>query len=74
MAKRHWCVKFAVQSARLNPQQRNLLVGETDADVAAVAQEIEQFSKPPPAPRDRTQAKLASQTLARMAWVRTSIA
>ena len=50
-------MKFAAQSERFNPLQRNLLEDEIDADLAAVAQEMEQLSKPVPAPRDRTQAK-----------------
>ena len=50
-------MKFAAQSERFNPEQRNLLEDEIDADLAAVAVEIERLSKPASSTRDRTQAK-----------------
>ena len=50
-------MKFAAQSERFSPEQRNLLEDEIDADLAAVAVEIERLSKPTSPPRDRTQAK-----------------
>ena len=50
-------MKFAAQSERFSPQQRNLLEDEIDADLAAVAVEIERLSKPASSSRDRTQAK-----------------
>ena len=34
-------MKFAAQSERFNPLQRNLLEDEIDADLSAVAQEME---------------------------------
>jgi transposase len=50
-------MKFAAQSERFSPEQRNLLEDEIDADLAAVAVEIERLNKPVSPPRDRTQAK-----------------
>lgn len=50
-------MKFAAQSERFSPQQRNLLEDEIDADLAAVAVEIERLNRPASPSRDRTQAK-----------------
>jgi transposase len=50
-------MKFAAQSERFNPEQRNLLEDEIDADLAAVAEEIEQLSTPVAPPQDKRQAK-----------------
>jgi len=50
-------MKFAAQSERFNAEQRNLLEDEIDADLAAVAVEIEQLGTPANPPQDRTQAK-----------------
>jgi transposase len=50
-------MKFAAQSERFNPEQRNLLEDEIDADLAAVAQEIEQLSTTVVPPQDKRQAK-----------------
>lgn len=50
-------MKFAAQSERFSPEQRNLLEDEIDADLAAVAQEIAQIGTPASPTPDRTQAK-----------------
>ncbi|MBK7549709.1 MAG: IS66 family transposase [Rhodoferax sp.] len=50
-------MKFAAQSERFNAEQRNLLEDEIDADLAAVADEIDALEKPANPPQDRTQAK-----------------
>ena len=50
-------MKFAAQSERFNPEQRNLLEDEIDADLAAVAEEIEQLSTTVVPPQDKRQAK-----------------
>ncbi len=51
-------MKFAAQSERYNAEQRNLLEDELDADLAAVAQEIEQL-QPVAAPKERQVPKRA---------------
>ena len=50
-------MKFAAQSERFNTEQRNLLEDEIDADLAAVAQEIEQLDTPSNSPQDKRVAK-----------------
>ncbi len=50
-------MKFAVQSERHNAEQRSLLEDEIDADLAAVAKEIEQLGSPAAAPQDKQQPK-----------------
>jgi transposase len=50
-------MKFAAQSERFNAEQRNLLEDEIDADLAAVADEIEQLDTPANPPQDKRQAK-----------------
>src|SRR5437868_2657816 len=50
-------MKFAAQSERFNPEQRNLLEDEIDADLAAVAQEIDQLNPPACSPQDKQQPK-----------------
>ena len=50
-------MKFAAQSERFNAEQRNLLEDEIDADLAAVATEIEQLGTPASPPSDKKQAK-----------------
>lgn len=50
-------MKFAAQSERFNPEQRSLLEDEIDADLAVVAQEIEQLHPPTSAPEGRQQPK-----------------
>lgn len=50
-------MKFAAQSERYSAEQRNLLEDEIDADLAAVADEIEQLGTPAAPPQDRRQAK-----------------
>jgi len=50
-------LKFAAQSERFNPEQRSLLEEELDADLAAVAQEIEQLNPPASAPEDKQRPK-----------------
>ena len=50
-------LKFAAQSERLNAQQRSLLEDEIDADLAAVAVEIEQLQPPAAAPEAKQQPK-----------------
>ena len=50
-------MKFAAQSERFNAEQRNLLEDEIDADLAAVADEINALDTPANPPQDRTQAK-----------------
>ena len=50
-------MKFAAQSERFNPEQRNLLEDEIDAELAAVAEEIEQLSTTVFPPQDKRQAK-----------------
>ena len=39
-------MKFAAQSERFNAEQRSLLEDEIEADLAAVAHEIEQLQPP----------------------------
>jgi transposase len=50
-------LKFAAQSERFNAEQRSLLEETLDADLQAVAEEIEQLTPVPAAPIDRQQAK-----------------
>ena len=51
-------MKFAAQSERHNAEQRSLLEDEIDADLAAVAKEIEQLEAPPATtPKDKQQPK-----------------
>lgn len=51
-------MKFAAQSERFNPEQRSLLEDEIDADLAAVAEEIDQInSQQKSAPEDKKQPK-----------------
>ena len=50
-------MKFAAQSERFNAEQRSLLEDEIDADLAAVAKEIEQLGTPAAAPQDKQQPK-----------------
>lgn len=50
-------LKFAAQSERFNAEQRSLLEEALDADLQAVAQEIERLAPPAPAARERQQAK-----------------
>ncbi len=50
-------MKFAAQSERHNAEQRSLLEDEIDADLAAVAKEIEQLGTPATAPGDKQQPK-----------------
>ena len=50
-------MKFAAQSERFSAEQRNLLEDEIDADLAAVAQEIERLNTPVPHSRDKTLSK-----------------
>lgn len=50
-------MKFAAQSERHNAEQRSLLEDEIDADLAAVAKEIEQLGAPATAPKDKQQPK-----------------
>ncbi len=50
-------MKFAAQSERFSTEQRNLLEDEIDADLAAVAQEIEGLETPAPPSRDKKVAK-----------------
>ena len=50
-------MKFAAQSERFNAQQRSLLDDEIEADLAAVAVEIEQLQPPAAAPETKQQAK-----------------
>ena len=50
-------MKFAVQSERFSAEQRSLLEEEIDADLAAVAKEIEQLGTLAPAPQDKQQPK-----------------
>ena len=50
-------LKFAAQSERFNAQQRSLLEDEIDADLAAVAVEIEQLQPPAAAPQRKQQPK-----------------
>jgi transposase len=50
-------MKFAAQSERYSAEQRTLLEDEIDADLAAVADEIEQLGTPAAPPQDRRQAK-----------------
>jgi len=49
--------KFAAQSERFNIEQRSLLEEALDADLQAVAEEIEQLTPAPAAPSDRQRAK-----------------
>ena len=50
-------LKFAAQSERFNADQRSLLEETLDADVQAVAEEIERLAPAPAVPSDRQQAK-----------------
>lgn len=50
-------MKFAAQSERFNPEQRNLLEDEIDADLAAVADEIDALETPANPPQNKKQAK-----------------
>ena len=50
-------MKFAAQSERFNAEQRSLLEGEIDADLAAVAQEIEQLQPSSAVPEAKQQPK-----------------
>jgi transposase len=50
-------MKFAAQSERHTAEQRSLLEDEIDADLAAVAKEIEQLGAPATAPKDKQQPK-----------------
>src|SRR5687767_1620901 len=50
-------LKFAAQSERFNAEQRSLLEETLDADLQAVAEEIERLTPAPAAPVDRQQAK-----------------
>ncbi|MCP5282318.1 MAG: IS66 family transposase [Rhodoferax sp.] len=50
-------MKFAAQSERHSAEQRSLLEDEIDADLAAVAKEIEQLGAPASAPQDKQQPK-----------------
>ena len=50
-------MKFAAQSERFNAEQRSLLEDEIDADLAAVAKEIEQLGAPATPPQDKQQPK-----------------
>ena len=50
-------MKFAAQSERFNAEQRSLLEDEIEADLAAVAVEIEQLQPPAAAPETRHQPK-----------------
>ena len=50
-------MKFAAQSERFNAEQRSLLEDEIDADLAAVAKEIEQLGTLATAPQDKQQPK-----------------
>ena len=50
-------MKFAAQSERFNAEQRSLLEDEIEADLAAVAVEIEQLQPPAPAPQAKQQPK-----------------
>jgi transposase len=50
-------LKFAAQSERFNAEQKSLLDETLDADLQAVAEEIEQLAPPAAAPRERQQAR-----------------
>ena len=50
-------MKFAAQSERFNAEQRSLLEDEIDADLAAVANEIEQLGAPAASHQDKQQPK-----------------
>jgi transposase len=50
-------LKFTAQSERFNAEQRSLLEETLDADLQAVAEEIERLTPAPPAPGDRQEAK-----------------
>jgi transposase len=50
-------MKFAAQSERFNAEQRSLLEDEIDADLAAVAKEIEQLGAPATPPQDKQQPR-----------------
>jgi transposase len=50
-------LKFAAQSERFNAEQRSLLEETLDADLQAVAEEIERFTPARTAPEERRQAK-----------------
>ena len=53
-------MKFAAQSERFNAEQRSLLEDEIEADLAAVAVEIEQLQPPAAAPETKQQPKRQS--------------
>ena len=50
-------LKFAAQSERYSAEQRSLLEETLDADLQAVAEEIEQLTPAPASPRERQQPK-----------------
>ena len=50
-------MKFAAQSERFNAEQRSLLEGEIEADLAAVSLEIEKLQPPAAAPEAKQQPK-----------------
>lgn len=50
-------LKFAAQSERFNAEQRSLLEETLDADLQAVAEEMERLAPAAPAARERQQAK-----------------
>ncbi len=50
-------MKFAAQSERFNAEQRSLLEDEIEADLAALAHEIEQLQPPVAPPRGQTTAQ-----------------
>jgi len=53
-------MKFAAQSERFNAEQRSLLEDEIEADLAAVAAQIEQLQPPASAPQAKQQPKRQS--------------
>jgi transposase len=50
-------LRFAAQSERFSAEQRSLLEETLYGDLQAVAEEIDQLTPAPPAPKDRQQAK-----------------
>ncbi len=60
-------LRFAAQSERYTPEQRSLLEDEIEADLAAVALEIEQLA-PGQAPQQRRQALGAACAAAGRVW------
>ena len=50
-------MKFAAQSERFNAEQRSLLEGEIEADLAAISLEIERLQPPAAAPEAKRQPK-----------------